>query len=99
MDKHPDNEPDLYLIELPGDGTDGARYVICERFFDVDPKQSAMGIPWEELARMFQGHTLRAVPFAGKSAAGSLARRIGGVSTGPGVSTVQVNIGKIETND
>lgn len=99
MDKLPDDEPDLYLIEIPGGGGE-KRYVICERYFNVDPKHSAMGIPWEELDRMFQRETLRAVPFAGKVAGGSLARRIGGgVSTGPGVSTVQVNIGKIESKD
>lgn len=94
--KH-DTEQDLYLIELPG--KDGPKYLVCERAITVDPGQSVMGVPWDQLARLFEGHTLRAVPMPGTIATSSLSRTTGGVSTRPGVSTVEVNLIKIERKD
>lgn len=53
----------LFLIEVPHH--DGPNYLICQKIVTVDPSQSAMGIPWSELAKLFEYDSLRAVPMPG----------------------------------
>ena len=95
--KHHDDE-DLFLIELPG----GERpsYAICQRIVMVDPDGSR-DLPWSELAALFRGKTLRAVPLPGKAASGVRKRHLeAGASTRIGASTrVEVNLVKIERKD
>ena len=93
---HADEE--LFLVELPG----GERpsYAICQQIVAVDPDGSR-DLPWSELAALFRGKTLRAVPLPGKAASGVRARHLeGGASTRIGASTrVEVNLVKIGGKD
>lgn len=98
-------DPDLFLIEMKiGEHT---RYVIAEPVITVDPDQDDRHYRWSELAALFEGDTLRAVPMPSRLSGRLAAQR--GVSTGPGVSTgrgvstgpgvmthVEVNVVKIE---
>lgn len=91
---------DLFLIEI-SDG-DQPRYILTERFLTIDPGRDVMGVPWAELATLFRGRTLRAVPLPGRWSGrhGSTRRDIvNSTDPGePGLSTdggpnVQINIG------
>ena len=101
--KHEIDE-ELFLVELSGG--DRATYAICQRLLIVDP-DSSRDLPWSELAALFQGKTLRAVPMRGKAADGLRSRHLeGGASTLAGASSragvttaVEVNLIKIERKD
>ncbi|WP_375419626.1 hypothetical protein [uncultured Sphingomonas sp.] len=91
-------DEELFLVELPaGEGT---RYAICERIVMVDP-DSSRDLPWNELAALFRGKTLRAVRMPGKTTSSVRLRNLeGGASTRAGVATaVEVNLIKIERKD
>lgn len=87
-------DSNLYLVEL--DDGKQVRYALCERFLTVEPDHGVMDVPWSELAALFKGRTLRAVPMPGRMRGGRSRLAEPGVSTDIGVSTnVEVNLIKI----
>lgn len=95
------SDHDLYLVEIPNKSGEAASYLVCQRIITVDPKQSAMGVPWQELSKLFEHRFFKAVPMPGTSARRAplaLKRtRDGGVSTEPGVSTfIEINVNSFD---
>lgn len=87
---------DLFLIELR-EG-DVVQYAVAERFLSINPGEAAMGVPWSDLALLFRGKTLRAVPMPGRRGGAQVGGQFGQASTpGPGFgpSSVEVNVLKI----
>ena len=85
---------DLFLIELI-DG-EQARYVVAERFLTIDPGQEVMGVPWTELAALFKGRTLRAVPLPGRRDGAPPEASLGQAGRAGAPINVEGNLVKVE---
>lgn len=105
----PETEPaespagqDLFLVELRAGDDDDVQYAVAERFLSISPGEAAMGVPWSDLALLFRGKTLRAVPMPGRRGGAQVGGQFGQASTpGPGFSpsSVEVNVLKIGKSD